>query len=98
MHRFSIGITACLSLALCGGCATGITGGDKLLKFHINDDSSFAAAPRDGKYIVAYRQEGSGELWQAPGTRRKLSKGDAGGFAHDDQGRVVAIAGKYEKT
>lgn len=98
MRHLPIGMISGLLLTLSFGCATGLNGGDKLLKFHVNDEESFAHAPKAGKYVVAYRQEGSGELWQAKGTERKVAKGDELGFTRDDMGRLVAIAGRYETT
>ncbi len=98
MRHFPIGFACVLLLTLSFGCATGLNGGDKLLKFHANDEESFAKAREAGKYIVAYRQEGSGELWQAKGTQRKVAKGDKLGFTRDDMGRLVAVAGRFEKT
>jgi len=98
MRHLPIVVISGLLLTLSFGCATGLNGGDKLLKFHVNDEESFAHAPKAGKYVVAYRQEGSGELWQANGTERKVAKGDELGFTRDDMGRLVAIAGRYETT
>lgn len=98
MRHFPIGLTYSLLLTLSFGCATGLSGGDKIVKFHDKDDESFASATKAGKYVVAYRQAGSGELWQAKGTQRKVKKGDELGFTRDDMGRLVAIAGRFEKT
>jgi hypothetical protein len=98
MRHFPIGFLCTLMLTFSFGCATSLNGGDKLLKFHDKDDESFASAPKAGKYVVAYRQAGSGELWQAKGTQRKVKKGEELGFTRDDMGRLVAVAGRFEKT
>lgn len=98
MRHFAAGLICSLLLTFCFGCAGGLNGGDKLLKFHASDEESFASATKTGKYVVAYRQAGSGELWQAKGTQRKVKKGDELGFTRDDMGRLVAIAGRFEKT
>jgi len=98
MRHFPTALLCGILLTFSFGCATGLNGGDRVLKFHANDDGAFADAPKAGKYVVAYRQEGSGELWQAKGTQRKVSKGDELGFTRDDMGRLVAIAGQYQST
>jgi hypothetical protein len=97
MCRFSFCLLSVVLLSITSGCATGIAGGEKVLKFHADDDESFANAPKTGKYIVAYRQAGSGELWEARGTERTIKKGDELGFTHDDMDHLVAIAGDHEK-
>ena len=98
MRHFPIGPICCLLFTLSSGCATGLNGGDKFVKFHASDDENIASAPRAGKYVVAYRQVGSDELWQAKGTQRSVNKGDELGFTRDDMGRLIAIAGRYETT
>src|SRR5437879_1894779 len=85
-------------LPLLSGCATGLAGGDKIMKFHADDEPVLAKVHHAGEYVVVYRQQGSGELWQAHGSRRTLKKGDDLGFTRDETGKLVAIAGGEERT
>ena len=80
------------------GCAAALQGGDKIAKFHATDDDIVTKAPKGGSYVVVYRAQDSNALWEARHVRRELKRGEDLGFTHDDQGRVVAIAGKFEKT
>src|SRR5258706_899965 len=85
-------------LSLLSGCATGLAGGDKVMKFHADDEPVLGKVHHAGEYVVVYRQQGSGELWQAHGSRRTLKKGDDLGFTRDETGKLVAIAGGEERT
>jgi len=87
-----------LLLPVMSGCATGLAGGDKIIKFHAHDDPVIAKVHHAGDYVVVYRDFGSGDLWQAHGLRRTLKKGDDLGFARDPSGNLVAIAGGEERT
>ncbi len=85
-------------LPMMSGCATGLAGGDKMVKFHADDEPVLTKVHRAGDYVVVYRDHGSGDLWQAHGSRRSLKKGDDLGFTRDQSGKLVAIAGGEERT
>jgi hypothetical protein len=95
MHRL-LGLT--LLLFLLTGCASSLAGGDKIMKFRPNDPPILGKVHHAGDYVVVYRPHGQDDLWQAKGTRRTLKKGDDLGFDRDDTGRLIAIAGEYERT
>jgi hypothetical protein len=80
------------------GCTAGLHGGERVVKFRERDAEAFARAPRDGQYVVAFRQDGTEEMWAARGTRRELKRGDDLGFIRDASGAVVAVAGERERT
>jgi len=94
----------CLGLALflpvlCGGCAAAdLAGGDKVLKFHADDEPVLEQVRHGGDYVVVYRERATGELWQAHDSRRTLKKGDDIGFTRDEAGKLVAIAAGQERT
>jgi hypothetical protein len=68
------------------------------VKFHADDEPVLGKVHRAGEYVVVYREQGSGELWQAHGSRRTLKKGDDLGFSRDETGKLVAVAAGEERT
>ena len=87
-----------LALILLTGCASSLAGGDKVMKFRADDPPILGKVHHAGDYVVVYRPHGEDDLWQAKGTRRTLKKGDDLGFDRDETGRLIAIAGDFERT
>jgi hypothetical protein len=87
-----------LSFALvAAGCASGVSGGKKYTKFRPADAVAPAQhiepARHSGEHFIVVRMVGTEGLARLPHTTRQLRKGDRVGFARDERGQLLAVAG-----
>ena len=85
-------IALIVGLMILTGCGRSIPQGANVVKFRLTQEEAFKPAPRNGTYVIAYRDRHDGTFWQQEDVRLKLQKGDVVGFVRGEDDRVVAVA------
>jgi hypothetical protein len=90
-HRLS----ACLILlSLSAICGCSVTRERAVARYELGAGSKLQQAPDGGLFKVKWASEPKGPFRTVTQTKRLLAKGEKVGFATDDGGRVIAVAGR----
>jgi hypothetical protein len=87
-----------ITLIAAGGCATGIRGGKKYTRFAPDGSDVIEPARHSGEHFIVVRMAHVEGLARVPDTKRKLRRGDPVGFTRDEEGHLVAVAGKATRV